>query len=529
MLNLPISLNANIYVIHSVIYNVKSNENDNTWWYNGVKGGGMWPLRLLIYRKGDPAEETLKGISGVSRLFLYCFVCRFGNGTASCSFEEYAELFRLNSKHVGRAVQELGASGVVAISKEHGVDHRPKRLIQVDDDFAEALKGSFKNCPVEVEETLIRKVAFGCLCQEKGMKLTPLNRLFLSVLLSHSSKVGRVVDLGHASLSKLTGFSVDQRRSQVSRLADLGFLRALVPGVTGRYLFGSAKSQYFLNMGHPAFGENSRSETLLVGRGFAGDEDWLGGQAEALFKGAREVNQLVPGIVKEEGRSDVALRKVVRFERQWGLKRAGLEQGGAGYQQLSDLTALFKDLPLEGYISYLQAKINEYASELLSEFQDQDGLQLLEVAILAKIGEELVIGNEPGAKAFKTAILTASQRQAERARLLLDGVKKELGLAEGAEKGGDTEFVILPMLESHPASGNMLTLCVSSSGPSPLTESPYWNIRLTMGWGREYCISTAESQPDSSFLEEGMQVVCGLKAKAKRYPERASNADAIIT
>ncbi|MCK5919365.1 MAG: hypothetical protein KAG66_00385, partial [Methylococcales bacterium] len=190
---------------------------------------------------------------------------------------------------------------------------------------------------------------------------------------------------------------------------------------------------------------------------------------------------------------------------------------------------LFKDLPLEGYISYLQAKINEYASELLSEFQDQDGLQLLEVAILAKIGEELVIGNEPGAKAFKTAILTASQRQAERARLLLDGVKKELGLAEGAEKGGDTEFVILPMLESHPASGNMLTLCVSSSGPSPLTESPYWNIRLTMGWGREYCISTAESQPDSSFLEEGMQVVCGLKAKAKRYPERASNADAIIT
>jgi len=212
-----------------------------------------------------------------------------------------------------------------------------------------------------------------------------------------------------------------------------------------------------------------------------------------------------------------------------GLKRAGLEQGGAGYQQLSDLTALFKDLPLEGYISYLQAKINEYASELLSEFQDQDGLQLLEVAILAKIGEELVIGNEPGAKAFKTAILTASQRQAERARLLLDGVKKELGLAEGAEKGGDTEFVILPMLESHPASGNMLTLCVSSSGPSPLTESPYWNIRLTMGWGREYCISTAESQPDSSFLEEGMQVVCGLKAKAKRYPERASNADAIIT
>ncbi|MCK5919364.1 MAG: hypothetical protein KAG66_00380, partial [Methylococcales bacterium] len=60
----------------------------------------MWPLRLLIYRKGDPAEETLKGISGVSRLFLYCFVCRFGNGTASCSFEEYAELFRLNSKHV---------------------------------------------------------------------------------------------------------------------------------------------------------------------------------------------------------------------------------------------------------------------------------------------------------------------------------------------------------------------------------------------------------------------------------------------
>ena len=151
------------------------------------------------------------------------------------------------------------------------------------------------------------------------------------------------------------------------------------------------------------------------------------------------------------------------------------------------------------------------------------------MAILAKIGEELVVGNEPGAKALKAAILTAAKSQAVRARLLLDGVKKELGFAEGAERGDDTEFVILPILESHPASGKILTLCVSSSGPSPLTESPYWNVDLTMGRGREYCISRAESQPDSSFLEEGMQVVCGLKAKAKRYPERASNADATIT
>ena len=70
MLNFPINLNTKINVNYSVISNVKSNENNNTRWYNGVKGGGMWPLRLLIYRKGDPAEETLKGISGVSRLFL---------------------------------------------------------------------------------------------------------------------------------------------------------------------------------------------------------------------------------------------------------------------------------------------------------------------------------------------------------------------------------------------------------------------------------------------------------------------------
>lgn len=485
----------------------------------------MWPLRLLIYKKGEDAEKALKGISGVSRLFLYCFLCQFDKAIASHSFKEYADLFQLNTKHVGLAVQELGASGVVVISKEHGVDHRPKRLIQVDDDFAEALEASFKNCPIEVEEALIRKVAFGDLCQEKGVTLTPLNRLFLSVLLSHSSKVGRVVDLGQASLSKLTGFSVDQRRSQVTRLADLGFLRALVPGVTGRYLFGSAKSQYFLNMGHPEFGEHGRSETLLVGRGFAGDGDFLGGQAEALFKGAREVNQLIPNIaLNDEGGSGVTLKKVFHFERKWGLKRDGLEQEGEGYQQLSGLTALFKDLPAERFISYLQMKINEYAGELLSV--PMDGVQPLEVSILEKIGEELVISKEPGVEAFKAAILTASKGQAARAKLLLDGVKQELGFAESEEASGDTEVVILPILESHPASGKMLTLCVSSVGPSPLTARPYWNIRLTMGRGREYGISTAESQPDSSFLEEGMQVVCGVKAKAKRYPQRASNAEA---
>lgn len=361
----------------------------------------MWPLRLLIYRKGDPAEETLKGISGVSRLFLYCFVCQFGKNTASCSFEKYAKLFRLPIKRIGQAVQELESARVIGISKEQGVDHRPRSLIQVDSDSVDRLKESFENCSVDVDEGLIRGVAFGKLIPEDVVPLKPLNRLFLCVLLVHSSKVGRVDDLGQASLTELTGFSVHQRRSQISRLADLGFIRALVPGVTGRYLFGSAKTQYFLNMGHPGFGEYARYETLLVGRGFPGDEGYLGGQAEAILKGAKAANRLISRIIHREGekltdREYKYLLQVIRFEEKWGVKTNAPDRESTSWEaELSGrLSGFFQDVRVEDYAPYLQVKINEYASQLI--FVPQGQLQVIESVLRQDIAFDLLCDKQSG-------------------------------------------------------------------------------------------------------------------------------------
>lgn len=487
----------------------------------------MWPLRLLVYEKGGDADKTLVGISGGSRLFLYCFLCRFGRETASYSFGEYAKQFRLTNNRVGQAIRELEARGVISISKEQGVDHRPKSLIVVDGDFADKLEASFENYSVEVDGGLIRDVAFGALRLEGSKGLTALNRLFLSVLLVHSSKTGMVDDLGQASLSKLTGFSVDQRRSQVSKLAELGFIRALVPGVTGRYLFGSTKSRYFLNMGHSGFGEYARSETLLVGRGFPGDEDYLGGQAEALFKGANEANRLISRIILRAGKTLADreyrdLLRVIRFEEKWGVTAnvPDREFDSMEAELSGRLSEFFQDAPVEDYVPYLQVRINEYASQLIAVPKEQ--LQVRERVLREEIAQDLLRGKLSGELAdFVSAILTASRVQASRARLLLDGVMQEIGPGGSVEAIGDVDFVILPILEADPEAGLIVTLCVSSKEETPITKHPYWDLRVTVALGGGLSLAEVSHYSDASFLEERMQVVCGVKAKAKRYPQKA--------
>lgn len=485
----------------------------------------MWRLRLLMFKKGEGVESALKRVSGMSRLFLLCFLYQFDKERASCTFEEYAEIFRLSCKRIGQIVQELEDAGIVLISKQQGVDHRPKSFIHVDGKFIDELKASFEDCSVDVDEGLIRDVAFGELVPAEMTNLKPLNRLLLCVLLVHSSEVGRVDGLGQSALRELTGFSVDQRRSQISRLADLGFIRALVPGVTGCYLFGSVKTRYFLNMGHLGFGEYARHETLLVGRWFSGDDDYRSGQAEAILKGAKEANRLISRIIHREGkkltdREYKDLLRVIRFEQKWGVKAKVPDRESTSWEaELSGrLSGFFQDASIKHDAPYLQVKINEYASQLVLVPEEQ--LLVRENGLRKKIALDFLRGKRRGEwAAFVSAVLTASRVQASRARLLLNGLMQEIDHKGKGEAADNADFVILPTLETDPKSGLIVTLCVSSKEESSMVRRPYWDQKVVAVRGGEFTV-VSSAYADASFLEEKMQLTCGLKAKAKQYPKR---------
>lgn len=81
--------------------------------------------------------------------------------------------------------------------------------------------------------------------------LSVKNRLLLLILLDRASFTGRVGPISFGTLSKLTGFTLNQTKVQLQKLKEMGLVSGVVPGVTGATLFGVAKSYIYLNLLHP--------------------------------------------------------------------------------------------------------------------------------------------------------------------------------------------------------------------------------------------------------------------------------------
>ncbi|MCU8083632.1 helix-turn-helix domain-containing protein [Shewanella oncorhynchi] len=73
------------------------------------------------------------------------------------------------------------------------------------------------------------------------------NRLLLCVLLLHADPTGVVRNLDVKTITNLAGISRDQFRNQLQKLKNLGYIQAIIPGTSSRYLFTHANSAYFLD------------------------------------------------------------------------------------------------------------------------------------------------------------------------------------------------------------------------------------------------------------------------------------------
>lgn len=76
------------------------------------------------------------------------------------------------------------------------------------------------------------------------------------ILVLNADKYGRVSGLSQAQVSKVMGgISSDRFRSLIKTLQTAKLLRAYVPGVTGKALFGKVSSAFYLNYEHTIFAQ----------------------------------------------------------------------------------------------------------------------------------------------------------------------------------------------------------------------------------------------------------------------------------
>lgn len=250
---------------------------------------------------------------------------------------------------------------------------------------------------------------------QAGRRLMYANRLLLAVLVAHADRFGVVVRLGLRDLSDLTGLKKEVLRQRLDTLEAQGYIRAIVPGVTGVRLFKRTESQYFLNLGHSMLQAHSAPLSVVLGvRSHYG--------VDALP--ARVILQAVK-VAKSGGtRSNYVLVRDVSY----------------------DVASLFDDHAPNRLEPMLQAKIDGYASWLLSrhfeelaeDFSVYDELMELIQEDFAHVGaEEAASPSHSGAHRNLASLL--HNEAVYQALCIKPAIKQAMG---GAREG--TKFLVLP-------------------------------------------------------------------------------------
>lgn len=225
----------------------------------------------------------------------------------------------------------------------------------------------------------------------KGKKRHPLlisHRLLLSILLIHADSCGVVKGLGMADLCKLACMKRDRVESHIVKLLKEGYIRQYVPGLTGQMLFGCVKGVFFLNLRHANFKNHAYAGLTFLFR-----EDVLFDEFE--FQESKQVFRK-SGYFRERfysaGSCGIYVRRgadqkpsVIIFEDEKPVSEI--------QAKLPQISGFFREDSFLSESSYLQMKLEEYASYLLThrwrelkrstEFIDDEVMQRIQKETLA--------------------------------------------------------------------------------------------------------------------------------------------------
>jgi predicted transcriptional regulator len=208
-------------------------------------------------------------------------------------------------------------------------------------------------------------------------KLKADTKLLLIVLINNADTFGFVQSLENTILLKLTGMKRQALDGQIQKLIDFGYIRSKVSGINSKYLFGRMSSIYILNLQHVNFANCSEQTRKFLY--FKHPDSLLYKPRHKLIGNQRFINFSAPGTFEAQKLIQLSngminlLNKVTLTDQQkkddWETRHLYSEiMQLIDYEQFKKIAILFitKSNP-ECFATFLQFKLNQYASELLSE------------------------------------------------------------------------------------------------------------------------------------------------------------------
>lgn len=188
----------------------------------------------------------------------------------------------------------------------------------------------------------------------KQHPLTLSCRLLLIVLLSYADKCGVVRGLGEAMLCQLTGMKKARLKSEVTKLKDLGYIRSSVSGLNGIHFLGTVNTVYFLNLANTRYRNTGYSGAVIL-------------FPVNMFKSHEASNLITLGVKARKMKDEISdscnapLNPIFyefRHYKPFYDDRLDID--------IRELSQFFGTKLTKTPGTYLQLKISEYASYLLS-------------------------------------------------------------------------------------------------------------------------------------------------------------------
>ncbi|SEJ66225.1 hypothetical protein SAMN05216201_11395 [Pseudomonas linyingensis] len=202
-------------------------------------------------------------LSPKAKYVLAKFALRFQEQACRCERGELAALFGISKARLSDALHELVERGLLLPHPQREGRGRPRNHYSLSPGTWQLLQ-SAQNSDMEagdfhwaaIERLMITTAPATHVRQEQGQdaESLPLEaRLLLCALLCNADRHGVVRKLSSIDLYRLTGLRSDALKNRLQSLVNLELIRAWIPGVTSRALFGKAKSVYYLNLQHSLF------------------------------------------------------------------------------------------------------------------------------------------------------------------------------------------------------------------------------------------------------------------------------------
>ena len=186
-----------------------------------------------------------------------------------------------------------------------------------------------------------------------SLDLSP--RLLLIILLRNANECGVVDTLGLADLAKLTGLSKVSVKARIEHLLKRGYIRSYISGVTGRHIYHRSPGVFYINLKHPNYALDQKTGlTTCIQSNTIGKNPV---EARAMYTIAKQILTMN----RNEHTSNESMLKLESNFRDRLFFSLPLKD-------YIELASFFDDQLMYSKVrEFMQAKIDSYASKLLSE------------------------------------------------------------------------------------------------------------------------------------------------------------------